>query len=269
MLKKIFLKILWNRRRDYLLVILSGIFAVSIVFFSASVGTCLHYVKTGGRKALQTTTVLGDVEKTYLLPYILLLFLMILTLISYIQKRSKDYAMLTVLGIQKKHRYLFVGTEYLGIVACSVGGGLLLGFAEGMIVKNILENVFADVTDQIVLGDSPLRVTLIVSVLLFGLGFIICDQMIACLGVDTLTARGKKSGRVIRNAPLFIVFGIILVGVSFVLAVTYWGQIGSIVPQMFAALGLIVLMVFGAGKLLYDLKKSKGKYYSRLLWLES
>ena len=142
MLKKIFLKILWNRRRDYLLVILSGIFAVSIVFFSASVGTCLHYVKTGGRKALQTTTVLGDVEKTYLLPYILLLFLMILTLISYIQKRSKDYAMLTVLGIQKKHRYLFVGTEYLGIVACSVGGGLLLGFAEGMIVKNILENVF-------------------------------------------------------------------------------------------------------------------------------
>ena len=268
MLKKIFLKILWNRRRDYLLVILSGIFAVSIVFFSASVGTCLHYVKTGGRKALQTTTVLGDVEKTYLLPYILLLFLMILTLISYIQKRSKDYAMLTVLGIQKKHRYLFVGTEYLGIVACSVGGGLLLGFAEGMIVKNILENVFADVTDQIVLGDSPLRVTLIVSVLLFGLGFIICDQMIACLGVDTLTARGKKSGRVIRNAPLFIVFGIILVGVSFVLAVTYWGQIGSIVPQMFAALGLIVLMVFGAGKLLYDLKKSKGKYYSRLLWLD-
>lgn len=268
MLKKIFLKILWNRRKDYLLVILSGIFVVSIVFFSASVGTCLHYVKTGGRKELQTTTVFGDVEQAYLLPYVLLLFLMILTLISYIQKRSRDYAMLTVLGIQKKHRYLFVGAEYLGIVACSIGGGLLLGFAEGMVVKNILEKVFADVTDRILLGDSPLRITLIVSVLLFGLGFIICDQMIACLGIDALTARGKKSGRAIKNAPLFIVFGIIVVGISFVLAATYWGQIGSIVPQVFAAVGLIVLMVFGISKFLYDLKKHKGKYYPRLLWMD-
>lgn len=268
MLKKIFLKILWNRRKDYLLAILSGIFVVSIVFFSASVGTCLHYVKTSGRKELQTTTVLGDVEKTYLLPYILLLFLMILTLISYIQKRSKDYAMLTVLGIQKKHRYLFVGAEYLGIVVCSVGGGLLLGFAEGMLVKSILENVFADVADQIVLGDSPLRIALIVSVLLFGVGFMICDQMISCLGIDALTVKGKKRGKTFRNSSLFIFFGILLIGVSVVMTVTYWGQIESIVPQVFAVGGLIVLMVFGISKFLYNLKKSKGKYYPSLLWMD-
>ena len=37
MLNKFFLKILWSRRRDYLLVVLSGIFIISMVFFSTAV----------------------------------------------------------------------------------------------------------------------------------------------------------------------------------------------------------------------------------------
>lgn len=266
MLKKIYLKLLWDRRKDYLLVILSGIFVISIVFFSASVSSCLSYAKTG--KPVKMTLLIGSVEEAYLMPYLLLLFLMILILISYIQKRSKDYAMLTILGIQKKHRYMFIGTEYLGIVVFSVGGGLLLGAVEGVIVKKILENIFSDVSKQILMGWSPLKLTLVISLVLFGLGFMICDQMIACLGIEALGAKGKKSGKAVRRAPLFVFLGIILVVMSMAMTATYWGQIGSTLPQAFVLGGLALLAVFGGGSYFFYLRKNRRKYYQKLVWLD-
>lgn len=267
MLKRIYMKILWSRRKDYLLVVLSGIFVISIVLFSASLNSCLSFVKTGG--TVKMTPLIGSVEDTYLMPYLLLLFLMILILISYIQKRSKDYAMLTILGIQKKHRYMFIGAEYLGIVMLSVGGGILLGAAEGAAVKKILERIFSDVTGEILMGWSPLKLTLIISLVLFGLGFIICDQMIACLGIEALGAIGGKGGKVIRKAPLFVLLGIALIVMAMVMTVTYWGQIGSAVPQVFALGGLALLAVFGVSGYFFSLRNNRSKYYRRLVWLDN
>lgn len=44
MLKKIFFKLLGERKKDYIRVILSGIFCISVVFFSTSVGSSLVYI---------------------------------------------------------------------------------------------------------------------------------------------------------------------------------------------------------------------------------
>ena len=47
------------------------------------------------------TALIMESEKAFLLSYVLLVALMILTLLSYIRKRVYDYSMLEVLGIQK------------------------------------------------------------------------------------------------------------------------------------------------------------------------
>lgn len=266
MLGRFFLKILWNRRRDYMLVILSGTFIISIVFFTTAVGSCLNFVNTGELAAM--TPLIGDVEKAYLLPYIMLLFLMLLILLSYIRKRSGDYAMLTVLGIQTKHRYLFVGMEYLGIIVLSVCGGTALGFAEAEAVRRMLEQIFGDITEHIPLGWSPFKLTLIISLILFGFGFIICEQMISCLGMDAAVAGGKKGGKAFRSSKMFLLFGILLEALAFATVVTYWGKIGSRVPQVLAAAGLALLMIFGGGGYLYSLRNKKRSYYQKLLWLD-
>ena len=140
MLKKIFFKLLGERKKDYIRVILSGIFCISVVFFSTSVGSSLVYISTG-RRATMTELVM-EVEKNFILPYVLLIFLMILIIFGYIRKRSGDYAMLNILGIKKKHRYMYIGCEYLGIILGSIAGGVILGILEAMIVKKILENIW-------------------------------------------------------------------------------------------------------------------------------
>lgn len=176
MLKKIFFKLLGERKKDYIRVILSGIFCISVVFFSTSVGSSLVYISTG-RRATMTELVM-EVEKNFILPYVLLIFLMILIILGYIRKRSSDYAMLNILGIKKKHRYMYIGCEYLGIILGSIAGGLILGILEAMIVKKILENIFQNYVSNIYLGISPLILTLIISVIMFGIGFAFCDQYI-------------------------------------------------------------------------------------------
>lgn len=197
MLKKIFFKLLGERKKDYIRVILSGIFCISVVFFSTSVGSSLVYISTG-RRATMTELVM-EVEKNFILPYVLLIFLMILIILGYIRKRSSDYAMLNILGIKKKHRYMYIGCEYLGIILGSIAGGLILGILEAMIVKKILENIFQNYVSNIYLGISPLILTLIISVIMFGIGFAFCDQYIACIGIDHIVSGGSNHNRASKN----------------------------------------------------------------------
>ena len=170
MLKKIFLKLLWERKNDYIRVILSGIFCISVIFFSAAVGSCLVYISVGKKASL--TELIMEVEKNFIIPYVLLIFLMILIILSYIRKRAHDYAMLNILGMKKKHRYMYIGCEYLGIILGSIVGGLILGEVESLILKRFMENIFNDLVDNIFLGFTPIILTLIIKMASY------CDRII-------------------------------------------------------------------------------------------
>ena len=165
MLKKIFLKLLWERKNDYIRVILSGIFCISVIFFSAAVGSGLVYISVGEKASM--TELVMEVEKNFVIPYVLLIFLMILIILSYIRKRAHDYAMLNILGMKKKHRYMYIGCEYLGIILGSIVGGLILGEVESLIVKRFMENIFNDLVDNIFLGVTTIIHTLIIRIVMF------------------------------------------------------------------------------------------------------
>lgn len=267
MLSSIFLKLLKTRRKDYLLVILSGIFIISLVFFTAGVESCMIFVSTGEKAGM--TSLIMESEKAFLLSYMLLMVLMILILLSYIRKRVYDYSMLEVLGIQKKHKYMFIGFEYLGIIMGSIIGGVLIGVLEVEIIKRIIAHVFADDVKNIFYGWSPFAFTLIISLLIFGLGFMICDQMISCLGIDYVISMGKKSGKKIRYSLSLMVTGVIVIILALFSIVTYWGKIGSIVPFVLAAGGLFLLMISAGGNYLHMLRKREQKYFKKILWLDS
>lgn len=266
MLRRVFFKLLGERKRDYLRVILSGSFIIALVYFSSSVAGCLVYVAQ--RKTATMTYLVMEVEKEFLIPYILLLFLMFLILIGYIRKRAEDYSMLTVLGIQKKHRRRFVGFEYLGIVLGSLGGGLILGSIGSEIIRKILERVFADIVEEIRLGTSPLKLTLIIGVMVFVFGFILCDQLISCMGLDYVVSMGRKSGKAIRTSRIFSVLAVIILLGSVITVVTYWGRLNYTVPSALSAVALILIILFWGGYYLYRLRIKKKKYFRKILWMD-
>ena len=112
-MKKIFFETLKHKFGHYLLVILCGILMVSTIYvsyaFSDSIEGIIHGQNSGIVEEMYTFI---NFQETY----ILLFILMVLVIISYIQKKSYDYVLLDTMGLKKKHRYMFIGFEYAGII---------------------------------------------------------------------------------------------------------------------------------------------------------
>lgn len=179
-MNRLFRNILKENKNDYIRTVLGCSWIISLIYFSTAVGGCLSYISTG--TIPQMTYLILEVEKEFLIPYGLLLFLLILLLSGYIRKRAAIYKTLTVFGMKRKHKYRFVLFEYLGIVGFSIILGIVLGICESKALKIILEYFFVNIKGDIRYGEAPLKLTLIISFLIFGLGFIVCDQIISCLG---------------------------------------------------------------------------------------
>jgi len=86
--KKVFFGGLKNHWKDYILVLICGIFMVTIIFLSNSLSDCLQWIIDG--------QITGNAEESYSffdfsITYLLLFFMMILIIFSYIRKRSYDY----------------------------------------------------------------------------------------------------------------------------------------------------------------------------------
>ena len=145
----------------------------------------------------------------------------------------------------------------------------ILGILEAMIVKKILENIFQNYVSNIYLGISPLILTLIISVIMFGIGFAFCDQYIACIGIDHIISGGSNHNRASKNTLLFCLIGVAVFILTLVSIVTYWGQIGYTIPTALGILTAVIFTLFGCRLYLEKLRKRKNKYYKKILWLDN
>ena len=65
MIKKIFLKMLWSKRKDYIRVLISGMFIIAMVYFSTAMGAALVYISAGEQSDM--TSLIMEVEKLSLI----------------------------------------------------------------------------------------------------------------------------------------------------------------------------------------------------------
>lgn len=134
-MKRIFFNSLKGRLREYVTVLVCGIFTIAVLFWSNAAGDCLYQLMPSEYAENLESVV---VFLSFIVTYELLFFLLVLVLLSYIRKRSYDYALLTIMGMKKKHRRLFIGGEYAGIAVGSLTGGILLGMVLAAVSKYVL-----------------------------------------------------------------------------------------------------------------------------------
>lgn len=267
MMKRLFYRMMWKNRKKYLTALFSETFIIAVIFFSLMLGSGLLYVSES--ETARMTPLIFKAEKMFLIPYILLLFLHILILLDYIRKRAQDYSILVVLGMKKKHRYFFIAGEYISLIIGSVLSGLLFGFLGGIAVRPVLKYIFRDVTEEIFYGTSAFKITLIVCGIMFGLGFMICDQVISCLGLEYVVSHGgTKTVKIYKSSTKIIFFFISLLLFCFILVLTCWGGIGDLPITVAAAAETGMILYFGGEIHLSVLKMSKKKYYGKIFYLE-
>lgn len=266
-MKQLFFRMLWEDRRAFFITLLSDIIIIAIFFFSLSVGSGLLYV-TEQRDAT-ATVLLIRAENNFLVPYILLTFLHILVLLDYMRKRSSDYAKLAVFGIKKKFRTLFIAAEYLGLSIGSLVGGVVAGGVASAILKPFLENIFHDATDQIDYGMAPLRLILIIWFILFGAGFMVCEEMVSCLGMEYVISGGEGGKRGVEYFKKKPVAFASIAAVIFILLITYWGEVGYVVSSIFAAVVLGIALFFWFGIYLGQIREKPEIYFKKIFWMDA
>lgn len=263
-MRHLFFKSLRKSRTDYGVVIFCGIFIVSIVYITAFISDSMIQITTGERGSATDVYInLG----VFILTYVILGILMVLMIISYIRKRSYEYAMFDILGMKKKHRYRFIGCEYGGIILSSMAGGIVLGRALSIAILPVLRLLLRDDSLKISRNLIPLRLTAIIGVMIFGFTFMICDELISCLGIDAVLSMGKRSGKKYRFSPVLTAIGIVFTVVSVVMLFSYWGKVNKAIPAAVVSVGIYCLMVSGCSIWLGKVRRSRG-YYKKVLWME-
>ena len=87
-MNRLFRNILKENKNDYIRTVLGCSWIISLIYFSTAVGGCLSYISTG--TIPQMTYLILEVEKEFLIPYGLLLFLPDLT-VERIHKKTSSY----------------------------------------------------------------------------------------------------------------------------------------------------------------------------------
>lgn len=206
---------------------------------------------------------------TFMSTYLLLFALLVINVIGYMKKRYFDYEMFTLLGIKSKHKNLMITYEYVSILVISVAGGIFLGIIESEILKMVLNRVFADSVDKVFYSFTPFGATLAMGFLMFGIGFLTIDFLTKWFGLSGLMGLGRKGGKPIRFKKQGMTIGVLLLIISIANLATYLGRSWKIMPIMLGVFGLLFVMRHGAAYFLLHLKKEDGKYYKKLLWLDS
>lgn len=265
MVRRVFWKGFRKNRRNFILLSLSGIVLISILFSTTALGDLLTQAAQGKESDMVSEYV---TISSFIMVYVLLLFLLILSIICYMRSRTEEYAAYQILGIKKKHRNQFIAKEFGMFGAVSLIGGISLGVLEAKIIEWLLGEIYPEKAGQFLLTISPFKMTIIIGIIGFGLIFMICDEFISCLGVSQVLSLGTGSGKRPKSHPVSGSVGIVLCIGAVCIMQNYWGRASKIYPMLIAAVGIYLLYI-AAGGLLTMLRRNEKRYYKAIIWINT
>ena len=264
-MKSLYFKLLRSNVRDYMLVITVGVMTVSLIYSTTALTAYLYQVVEG--KQGTGTEIYGQLG-IFIITYLLMIFLLILVVFEYIRKRKYVYGVLNVLGITAKQRSRFISLEYVGIVIVSLVMGLVTGILTEMIMKKAIIKFLLYGNSDAISGNKtiPLVLTIIISFLVFGVLFLVSDQLIACLGIEAILNPRKKRSLRLTKRKLFWGIALLLEILAVSSYFGYWGKVNKLFPVVLGSVGLYILMILMGEKILEKNRKNKRKYYRNLTW---
>lgn len=266
MLSHIFWKGFRKNIKNFILMACSGSFMIAVTFVFAAFDEML--MKSMSDEPIGTP-VLYAMSISFLTTQVLLQFLLVLAAICYMRTRAAEYGTFTLMGIKKKHRRIFIAKEYFLLIFSSIGGGVLLGYIGSFAIKKFLCFLYPVRTAEITITNFPLRYSLINAVVFFGFLFMICDELIACLGVDVVLNLSVKSGKRPKQHPVMWKTGIGFLVAALLVMQTYWGRVDKFILMLLCLVGIYLLYVSLGGLVLLALRKKESRYYKKIHWLNT
>ena len=201
--------------------------------------------------------------------YIIGLFAMIFLIYSnsfLIKRRKKEFGLLQILGMEKKHlaKMMFFETVYLWVI--TVSAGILAGAVfYRMLFLVLLKLTRIHGTISFVLDGRAVRNTLLLAGLIFFVNFLLNLRQIHVSQPVALLHGEEQGEREPKTKWITALLGIVFLGIGYEMAVTCQSSLDAL-SKFFEAIVFVIVgtyCLFSAGSiaLLKMLKKNKKFYY--------
>ena len=182
------------------------------------------------------------------------------------KRRKKEFGLFQILGMEKKHLAKILFFESLYLWAASLGIGILLGVLLYRLLFLVLMKLTGlNGTIGFVFSTKAVGSTMLLFGLIFVINFLLSLRQIHVSQPVELLHGGAQGEREPKTKMLTTVFGFMLLGVGYYLALTCQSSMDAL-DKFFIAIALVMAgtyCLFSAGSIAFlkILKKNKNYYY--------
>ncbi len=185
-----------------------------------------------------------------------------------LKRRTKEFGLYSVLGMEKKHIAKVLFKEILYSSLISIGDGLVAGLIFSKLMFSILLNLLKlNVSISLSISWFSVAVTIIVFLLIYLLALVYNIIKIYKLNPIDLITGAKKGEREPKSNWLFGLLGIISLGAGYYLALTIENPISALnmffIVVILVMIGTYFLFTYGSIIIIKSLKRNKKFYYQK------
>ena len=250
-----------KNRQNILPYLLSCIGTVVMFFIMDTLAQGSGFDSMIGKDTILTVMGMG----TYIIGLFAVIFLIYSN--SFLAKRrKKEFGLFQILGMEKKHLAKILFFESLYLWAASLGIGILLGVLLYRLLFLVLMKLTGlNGTIGFVFSTKAVGSTMLLFGLIFVINFLLSLRQIHVSQPVELLHGGAQGEREPKTKMLTAVFGFMLLGVGYYLALTCQSSMDAL-DKFFIAIALVMAgtyCLFSAGSIAFlkILKKNKNYYY--------
>ena len=247
--------------RTYIPYILSCVFTVAMTYILYMLPEDPGLTGTRGEITIRSTLVLGSFVVTIFAVIFLFYTSSFLT-----KRRRKEFGLLNVLGMEKKHlaKMMFFETLFVGLFSAAVG--LLLGVAlSKLVLLFLLKLLDFDVAFGLTFSLKAALITLFIFAAIFLL-ILLNNIRLVHFASPVELLRGDKVGEREPKAKwLLVLIGVVTLGAGYLMAVTIQNPLEALmfffVAVVLVIIGTYCLFTAGSIAVLKLLKRNRHYYY--------
>lgn len=198
---------------------------------------------------------------------ILLIFFLVLSMMNYFRSRSREYGLLSMLGIEDNTLDLLQLKEYIMVLVLSLVMGFILGEVIARVTTSILNIYMSELIAlnimQWTIYFNVARDTLAIWIAVY----IIFNQLVFCLGADAVLMKNVQKTKWPKHQNKFFIAGLAILLLVISIMGTPTGQKSLSVPIVLSVLS-IYFIYFSINAIgIENLKKKSSKYYKKIFYV--
>lgn len=263
-LNKVYKKGVFKNFKNLFVFILSSSLVVAVIFQVYYMDILFSGI---GNSEIIDMTIANLIVGSMNMITVLLIFFLVLSMMNYFRSRSREYGLLSMLGIESNTLDLLQLKEYIMIFALSLIMGVILGEVIARVTTSIL-NIYMSELIALNIMQWPIYFNVAIDTLAIWVAvYVIFNQLVFCLGAEAVLLKNVQKTKWPKHQSKFLIAGLAIFLIVLSIMGTPIGQKSLSVPMALSVVAIYFLYSSINAIGFEKLKKKGSKYYKRIFYV--